>query len=112
MVCFQTKNPSLGKFWKVLLRKILVYFMTIWSTYFTAIGNILWPFGIFCGNLVYFSPLWYFGPIKIWQPCPLHSLAGIRSHELQASIFNIPFEKQVLTTNSKTLTSVRLAAPS
>jgi hypothetical protein len=23
--------------------------------YFTAIGNILWPFGIFCGHLVYFS---------------------------------------------------------
>jgi hypothetical protein len=36
--------------------------------YFTAIGNILWPFGIFCANLVYFSPFWYFGPRKIWQP--------------------------------------------
>jgi hypothetical protein len=36
--------------------------------YFTAIGNILWPFGIFCGNLVYLSPFWYFGPRKIWQP--------------------------------------------
>jgi hypothetical protein len=29
MVCFQTKNPNLGKFW---------------------------PFGIFCSHLVYFSP--------------------------------------------------------
>jgi hypothetical protein len=28
----------------------------------TAIGNILWPLGIFCGSLVYFSPFWYFGP--------------------------------------------------
>jgi hypothetical protein len=37
--------------------------------YFTAIGNILWPFGVFCGNLVYFPPFWYFGPRKIWQPC-------------------------------------------
>jgi hypothetical protein len=57
--------------------------------YFTAIGNILWPFGIFCGHLVYFvviwyilwsfgifcchlvyfSPFWYFVPRKIWQPC-------------------------------------------
>jgi hypothetical protein len=36
--------------------------------YCTAIGNILWPFGIICGNLVYFSPFWYFGPRKIWQP--------------------------------------------
>jgi hypothetical protein len=25
--------------------------------YFTAIENISGPFGIFCGNLVYFSPL-------------------------------------------------------
>jgi hypothetical protein len=46
MVCFQTNNPNLGKFWRVLLLKILVYFMTIWSNS-TAIGNILWPFGIF-----------------------------------------------------------------
>jgi hypothetical protein len=38
MVCFQTKNPNLGKFWRFLLWKILVYFMTI--------GNILLPFGI------------------------------------------------------------------
>jgi hypothetical protein len=38
--------------------------------YFTAIGNTLWPFGTFCGNLVYFSPFWYFGQRKIWQPWP------------------------------------------
>jgi hypothetical protein len=36
--------------------------------YFTAIGNILWPFDTFCGSLVYFSPFWYFGPRQIWQP--------------------------------------------
>jgi hypothetical protein len=36
--------------------------------YFTAIGNILWPFGIFCGHLVYFGQFWYFVPRKIWQP--------------------------------------------
>jgi hypothetical protein len=36
--------------------------------YFAAIGNILWPFSIFCGHLVHFSPFWYFAPIKIWQP--------------------------------------------
>jgi hypothetical protein len=64
---FSTQNPNLGKFLEGLA--ILVYFMTIWSI-FTAIGNILWPFGIFCGNLVYFSPFGYFGPRKIWQPCP------------------------------------------
>jgi hypothetical protein len=72
MVCFQTKNTNLGKFGWVLLWKIVVYFMTIWSilrpleifyghlVYFTAIGNILWPFGIFCGNLVYFFPVLVF----------------------------------------------------
>jgi hypothetical protein len=37
--------------------------------YFTAIGNILWSFGIFCGHLIYFSPFWYLVPRKFWQPC-------------------------------------------
>jgi hypothetical protein len=46
MVCFQTKNFTVGKFWRVLLWKILVYFMTIWS--------ILQPLEIFNGHLVYF----------------------------------------------------------
>jgi hypothetical protein len=44
MVCFQTKNPNLGKFWRALEWKMLVYFMVIW--------NILLPFGIFYGRLV------------------------------------------------------------
>jgi hypothetical protein len=70
MVCFQTKNPNLGKFWGVLQYKILVYFANIWS--------ILRPLEIFYGLLVYFvviwyiSPrFWYFVPRKIWQPCSL-----------------------------------------
>jgi hypothetical protein len=37
MVCFQTKNPNLGKFWSALEWKMLVYFMFIW--------NILRSFG-------------------------------------------------------------------
>jgi hypothetical protein len=41
--------------------------------YLTSIGNILWPFGIFCGHLVNISPFWYFGPRKIWQPCHAES---------------------------------------
>jgi hypothetical protein len=45
MVCFQTKNPYLGKFLRVLLWKILVYFITIWS--------ILGPLEISYGHLVY-----------------------------------------------------------
>jgi hypothetical protein len=51
MVCFQTKNPNLGKFWRVLLWKILVYFMTFWS--------ILRQFEIFNDHLVYFVVIWY-----------------------------------------------------
>jgi hypothetical protein len=31
MVYFQTKNPNLGKFWRALELKMLVYFMTIWN---------------------------------------------------------------------------------
>jgi hypothetical protein len=62
MACFLTKNPNLGKFWRVLQWKILVYFMTFWSTNFTAIGNNLWP---------YFVVIWCISPrfgTKIWQP--------------------------------------------
>jgi hypothetical protein len=29
---------------------------------------MLWPFGIFYGHLVYFSPFWHVAPKKIWQP--------------------------------------------
>jgi hypothetical protein len=54
MVCFQAKNPTLGKFWMGLQWKILVYFMTIWS--------ILRPFEIFFGPLVYFVVIWYIFP--------------------------------------------------
>jgi hypothetical protein len=46
MTYFQTKNTNLGKFWRVLQRAMLVYFITIWS--------ILRPLGIFCGYFVYF----------------------------------------------------------
>jgi hypothetical protein len=54
MVCFQTKNTNLGKFCRVLLRKILVDFMTIWS--------ILRPLQIFYGHLVYLVVIWYIFP--------------------------------------------------
>jgi hypothetical protein len=54
MVCFQTKNANLGKFWRVLQWMLLVCFMAIWS--------ILQPFGIFCGNLEHFMIIWYIFP--------------------------------------------------
>jgi hypothetical protein len=44
MVCFQTKIPNLGKLWRALVWKLLVYFKTIW--------NILRPFGIFYDHLL------------------------------------------------------------
>jgi hypothetical protein len=43
---FQTKDPNLGKFWRVLQWKMLVYFMRIWS--------ILRQIGLFYAHLVYF----------------------------------------------------------
>jgi hypothetical protein len=51
MVYFQTKNTNLGKFWRVLKLKMLVYFIHI--------GSIFRPFGIFYSHLVYFPSFWY-----------------------------------------------------
>jgi hypothetical protein len=51
MVYFQTKNPTLGKFWRVLQRKMIVYLMVIWS--------ILRPIGVIYGHLVQFFIHWY-----------------------------------------------------
>jgi hypothetical protein len=75
-VCFQTKNPNLGKFWRALDWKIfgisygdLGYLMKIWDIlwrfgisygdlgYLIEIWYILWPFGTFCIYLVHFSGL-------------------------------------------------------
>jgi hypothetical protein len=52
MVCFQTKNPNLVKFGRVLQWKMMVYFWTLGPFCY-----ILWTFGIVRGNLVYFSRL-------------------------------------------------------
>jgi hypothetical protein len=41
MVCFQTQNPNFGKFWRALQWKMLVYFITIWSSLRT-FGIIIW----------------------------------------------------------------------
>jgi hypothetical protein len=47
--------------------------------YFTAIGNIYWPFRIFCGDLVYFPCFDIFYQEKIWQPCNLVALISTQS---------------------------------
>jgi hypothetical protein len=51
MVCFQIKNPNLGKFWRAFVNigifyDHLEYFIAIWYNF--------WPFGIVYGQLVYF----------------------------------------------------------
>jgi hypothetical protein len=55
--------------------------------YFTAIGNILWPFGIFPGYLVCFSPFWYFGPRKIWQPWQGHQFSSVNAWYVKVGSF-------------------------
>jgi hypothetical protein len=54
MAYFQTQNPYLGKFWRVLQWKMLIDVMPIWSTLPTAIWYVLSPLGIFYGYLVHF----------------------------------------------------------
>jgi hypothetical protein len=63
MVCFKTKNPNLGKFWRVLQWKMLVFFMDTWS--------ILRSLVIFYGswNIGIFFPVLVCVRRKIWQPC-------------------------------------------
>jgi hypothetical protein len=56
MVSFQTKNPNLGKFWRALDWKMLIYFTAIW--------NILQIFGIFYDHLAHFFRFWYHAPRK------------------------------------------------
>jgi hypothetical protein len=54
MVCFQTKNPNLGKLLSALDWKMLIYFMGSW--------NILLRSGNFYGCLVHFVSTWYIFP--------------------------------------------------
>jgi hypothetical protein len=54
MVYFQTKNPNLGKCWRALKWKMVVYFLTIW--------NIIHPFGIIYGRLVWLVVIGYIFP--------------------------------------------------
>jgi hypothetical protein len=70
MVCFQTKNPNLGKFWIVMQWKMLVYFMDTWS--------ILRSFVIFYGHLVYVvCGIFVYFPILVF--CAKKNLATLLS---------------------------------
>jgi hypothetical protein len=53
MVYFQTKNPNLGKFWRVLYGRCGTFYDHL--VYSTAIWYIMWSFGIIYGHLAYFS---------------------------------------------------------
>jgi hypothetical protein len=52
---FQTKNRTLGKFWRVLQWKMYVHIFYGHLVNFYGHWVYLWTFGIFCSNLVYFS---------------------------------------------------------
>jgi hypothetical protein len=68
MVCFQTKNSNLDKFWRALYRKLFLLFLYFWQFrifygdlgYFMTIWYILYSFCTF-------FRLWYYVPRKIWQ---------------------------------------------
>jgi hypothetical protein len=63
MVCFQTKNPNLGKFCRALDGKMLLYFMAIW--------HILRTFVIIYDHFEHFVLIWYIfyhAQRNIWQP--------------------------------------------
>jgi hypothetical protein len=49
---FQTRNPDLGKFWRLLQWKMWIYVINGHLDYFKAIWYILW-------TLVYFMVIWY-----------------------------------------------------
>jgi hypothetical protein len=55
MVYFQTKNPNLGKIWRVNRRCL-----DIFSTWY-----ILQSFGMSYGHLVYFLVIWYVFPVFV-----------------------------------------------
>jgi hypothetical protein len=98
MLYFQTKNLNLGKFWRALESKMLVYFMVIW--------NILLPLVISSGHLVMLChfvmlwPFWYIVSRKIWQPRFANPFFQIDSFDpvgtnIQASGKPIKFKDEV-----------------
>jgi hypothetical protein len=77
MVCFQTKNPYLGKFWRTLDWKMLAYCIAICIIfgdlgYCMTMGYILYSFRTF-------FRFWYHVPRKVWQPCRSSSVTTLRS---------------------------------
>jgi hypothetical protein len=70
MVSIQTKNLNVGKFWRALDWKMLIYL------------HILWPLGIFCRHLGHFMTIWYilcsFGTLfPVLVSCTKNNLATL-----------------------------------
>jgi hypothetical protein len=100
MVCFQTKNTNLGKFWRALDRKILIYFMAIWNILRTLGIHILWPFGTICVHLVHFYGFGIMHQEKSGNPesdtaRPFISLSDLKasqtSHCFNSGLAEVPF---------------------
>jgi hypothetical protein len=64
MVYFQTKNPNLGIFRRVLKWKMFCYRLE----YFIVLWCILWQVGKISGRLVYYYLFWYVLPRKSGNP--------------------------------------------
>jgi hypothetical protein len=45
-------------------------------------GNMLCPFGIFCGYLVHFFPFWHVVPRTILQPCMTENISFQNKHRI------------------------------
>jgi hypothetical protein len=106
MVYFHTQNPDLGRFWRALEWNMLLYFITIW--------NILRPFVIIYGrlvyivfcHLVYFSSFGIFEPRKIWQP-RLGSHVGRKFEDSQGLEIDNPNSRRKLRFHSEPSKTLR-----
>jgi hypothetical protein len=89
---FSNQKSKFGQF--LLCIYMLVYFMDIWYTYFTAIWYIILAFGVFYCYSVYFSPFWYIVPKKhatvkqSWTVLTAHWRGIIITYYLCTYIYN------------------------
>jgi hypothetical protein len=68
MVCFQTKNPDLGKFLVGLRLENICIFIATW--------NILWRFGVIYDGLVHFVFIMNIF-FRFWVSCTMKNLATL-----------------------------------
>jgi hypothetical protein len=73
---------------------------------FTAFGNILWPFGIFCGNLVIFFPVLVFWTKK--NLAILTQATDIKYSQLMTTLLRAGFFQASLTSRHSFMTTGNL----